>query len=476
MTVIDFVALTRRNWAALLLAILLGAAAMAAVSAFTPTTYEARSAGFVAAGQGVVSGSDDAIGRANSYIALISSTPVLDKIRQNPDLDVSRQSLVGRLSASVIPGSTLIEVHASASSPAAAVALANGALSALAAVIDDLETEASPTHAASIRVVPLENAEPPSRPASPNWLQNLVAGAIAGLVLGYAVVLLRRALDVRVRPADDLSALAGAGLLGRIPRLGRRRGGRGITGVDVLALESIRQVRTGLRFSSVDHAVTSIAVTSANQSEGKSTISAALATSIAEAGQPTLLIDADLRRPSVAMMLGVDSAVGLSEVLSGQVAITDAIKGTDHPGLMVLPSGRIPPNPSEMLGSESLRSLVTDLRRDYFVVVDVPPLLPVTDAALVSVVVDGVVFVTAAGRTRKPEIEASRRILEQVNARVLGVVLNMVSARDSDGGYGYYRASRSYYTRQPDLTKAKGRRRAPSRWAATGRSPKGETA
>ena len=466
MTVIDFVTLTRRSWATLLLAVVLGTGVMAAVSALTPPTYESRSAGFVAAGQGVVSGSDDAVGRANSYIPLISSKPVLDRIRKDPDLQVGGQSLAGRLNASVVAGSTLIEVRASAATPAAAKALADGALEALAAVIDDLETKGSSTQAPSIRVVPLETAEQPTRPTSPNWALNLALGAAAGLVLGYLVAVLRRALDVRVRPSDDIAALVGAGLLGKVPKLGRRRGGtRGITSVDVLAQESIRQVRTGLRFSSVDRVVQSIAVTSANQSEGKSTISSALAKAMAESGQPTLIIDGDLRRPSVTTMLGVDGSVGLSEVLSGQVAVADAIKGTDHSDLFVLPSGRIPPNPSEMLGSEALRSLVTELSRDYFVIVDVPPLLPVTDAALVAVVVDGIVFVTAAGRTRKPEVEASRRILDQVNARVLGVVMNLVSTREGEGGYYYYRASRSYYTRQPDLTKPKGRRRAPSRWA-----------
>jgi capsular exopolysaccharide synthesis family protein len=462
-TVIDFVTLTRRSWRTLLVAVVLGLAVMAGLSATTTPTYEAQSAGFIAGGNnGVIAGSDEAVARANAYIPLISSQPVLDKIRHNPKVDSGGQPLAGRLSAAVVPGSTLIQVYASAASPAAAVALSNGALEALAAVIDDIETKGSPGNAPSIRVVPLENAGEPTFPSSPNWKRNLVTGAAAGLVAGYLWVFLRRALDVRLRADDDVNQLIGTGLLGRVPKLGKRRGGsRGIAPMDVLAQEAIRQVRTGLRFSSVDQEVQSIAVTSANQSEGKSTISAALAKAMAESGRPTLLVDGDLRRPSVTSMLGIDSAVGLSEVLSSQVAVADAIQGTSWPGLFALPSGRIPPNPSEMLGSETMRGLVKELSRDYCVIVDAPPLLPVTDAALISVIVDGVVLIAASGRTRKPELQAARRILEQVNARVLGVVLNLVSPREGESGY-YYRKSRSYYTRQPDLTKPKGRRRAPS--------------
>ncbi len=463
MTVIDFVTLTRRSWRALLVAVVLGIAAMAGVCATTPPTYQAQSTGFIAPDHtGVIAGSEDATARANSYLPLISSRPVLDKIRANQKVDSGGQALAGRLSAALVPGSTLIEVSASASTPAAAVALSNGALEALAAVIDDIESKGSGSSGTTIRVVPLENAGEPTSPSSPNWKRNLLAGAAAGMVAGYLWVFLRRALDVRLRSDDDVNLLVGSGLLGRVPKLGKRRGSsRGITSTDVLAQEAIRQVRTGLRFSSVDREVQSIAVTSANQSEGKSTISAGLAKAMAESGQPTLLVDGDLRRPSVTSMLGIDSTVGLSEVLSSQVAVTEAIQGTDWPGLFALPSGRIPPNPSEMLGSDAMRALVKELSRDYCVIVDAPPLLPVTDAALISVVVDGVVLVAASGRTRKPELQAARRILDQVNSRVLGVVMNLVSPREGEGGY-YYRKSRSYYTRQPDLTKPKGRRRAPS--------------
>lgn len=145
-------------------------------------------------------------------------------------------------------------------------------------------------------------------------------------------------------------------------------------------------------------------------------------------------------------MVGVDGTIGLSEVLSGQVQIEDALHTTDVAGLFVLPAGRIPPNPSEMVGSQALQSLVTSLSQRYFVVIDTPPVLPVTDAALLSLAVDGTILLAAAGRTHKEDLALARHMLDQVHARVLGTVLNNVSARDVGEGYEYQRNSVYYVT------------------------------
>lgn len=453
MTVVDFIVLTRRSWRVLLVCILVGLAGAAAYVWVTPKVYESSSAGFVvdADATDAVTGGQAAITRAQSYLPLISSAPVYAKIQDDPELNPDGGALAGRLTASLAEGSTLIEVTASASTPESAVALANGALDALAEVITQIETEASATNAPGIKVVPLENAVAPSRPSSPNVMLAFVIGGVAGLVVGYAIVFLRRALDIRVRTADTLSELFGVGILGRISKASK--GERpGIHGSDPRAAESFRALRTGLRFSSVDDEISSVMVTSANQAEGKTTISTSLARVFAEPDRRTIIVDADLRRPAVAKVMGVDGSVGLSEVLSHQVPLADAIRATSTPGLFVLPAGKIPPNPSEMLGSASLKALIAELTKDYFVIVDVPPLLPVTDASIVATVVDGVVFVAAAGLTRRPEVTASRRLLEQVHARVLGTVLNMVTSRDGDAGYYYYYRREHYYYETPNAT------------------------
>ncbi|PPH73227.1 MULTISPECIES: polysaccharide biosynthesis tyrosine autokinase [unclassified Rathayibacter] len=462
MTVVDLIAFIRRNWRTLVVAVLVGALAMAAFSFLTPKVYESSSAGFViAASDGssadAISGSQTAVTRANAYLPLISSSAVSERIEADPEANPGGEALSGRLTARVAPGSTLIEVTAAAGTAQNAAALANGALAALAAVITDIETQSTADRTPQITVVPLENAEPPAAPTSPDWVRNILLGALGGLVLGFGLAFLRRALDIRVRTVDDLTELFGVGVLGRIPKAGRpgRTGGR--RGTDALTAEAFRSLRTGLRFSSVDEETRSVVITSANQAEGKSTIAAGLARVTAESGQRTLLVDADLRRPSVARMLDIDGAIGLSEVLSHQIPADDAIRPTGTAGLYALPAGHIPPNPSEMLGSEAMRALVARLSKDYFVVIDAPPVLPVTDASIVATVVDGVVFVVASNQTRRPEVVAARRIVQQVRARVLGTVLNMVTARDGDTGYYYYDRKNAYYAEPQPAT---GRKRA----------------
>lgn len=449
MTIADFLTLTRRSWRLLLVTVLLGLLGGAAYGYLAPRTYQSTSAGFVtSSGANVFGGTEALTNLATSYLPLISSQPVLEKIATTAG--VSPSSLAGQLSATLPAGSTLIQVTAASSDPKTAQTLANGALDALAAVIADVQTKAGVAASSRMTVIPMQNAVVPSAPSSPNVKLALGVGGVAGLVLGYLIVFLRRALDVRVRTGKELSKLAGTGLLGRIPKYRSKK--RRDT-VVAMAGESLRQIRAGLRFASVDSQVRSIVVTSANQSEGKSTTAASLAGVLAEAGQKVLLIDGDLRRPTVARTFKIDGTVGLSEVLSGQISLADVLHPTISENLVILPAGGIPPNPSEMLGSGAMKGLLETLSREYFIIVDAPPLLPVADAALLSAEVDGVVLVAASGRTRKIEVTEARAQLAQAKARVLGTVLNMVPLRDAADGYTYYRQYRSYYTKASKRSK-----------------------
>jgi capsular exopolysaccharide synthesis family protein len=442
MTVLELITLTRRGWRLLLIAMVVGVIISAGYVLVAPKSYASSSNGFIATdGSAVIAGSDQATQLVSSYLPLITSAQVYERIAKSEGASTS--DLSGALSATLVSGSTMIQVTATASTPEAAAHLANGALNALADVISKVERAAG-SGGSSLKVVPLGNAEVPSEPSSPRWKIVIPLGALAGIVVGYAILLMRGAIDVRVRASTDMNELIGAGVLGRVPRLGARRKGQR-TELETLADESFRQIRTSLRFASVDAEVRTIAVTSANQSEGKSTTAARLAQVLAATGQRVLLIDADLRRPAVARMFEVDGSVGLSEVLSGQVPLTDAIRQTKNQNLLVLPAGGIPPNPSEMLGANALRKLLDELRGECIIIVDTPPVLPVTDALLVGSVTDGVVFVVAVGQTRKAEVAAARKLLEPARVRLLGAVMNKVQISDSDGGYQYYRYS--YYSR-----------------------------
>jgi capsular exopolysaccharide synthesis family protein len=203
-------------------------------------------------------------------------------------------------------------------------------------------------------------------------------------------------------------------------------------------------VRTNLQFVDVDHPIKLIVVTSSIAAEGKSTTATNLAVVFAETGSRVLLIEADLRRPRVSDYLGLERAVGLTNVLAGQVSIDEVLQRWGTDGLTVLPCGSIPPNPSELLGSQNMVDLLTGLRQRFdTIIIDTPPLLPVTDAAVASVLADGVVVVVRYGRTNRAQLAAAVRSLESVDARVLGCVLNMQPAKQAEGrgrydGYGYY--------------------------------------
>lgn len=448
MTVADFLILTRRGWRTLVVCVLVGLVVAGGWFAIAPRTYVASASGFIATGGSqALSGTEAAVLRAKSYLPLITSTAVIDRINKDPKANPGGAPLDGRLEASVANGSSMIVVNATASNPDDALALANGALTALAAVIGDIEAKTNPSEAPQMIVVPLQNASKPTTPTSPDPKLIFPAGAAAGLVLGYLIVFVRRALDVRVRHGEEAAEALGTGVLGFVPKLpGRSKGTRLIGGDDVLAMEAVRQIRTSLRFSSVDREIHSFVVTSANPSEGKSTITAAVARAFAESGQPTVVIDADLRRPALSEALGAHREVGLSEVLSGQVRAADALRTTETDRLFLLPSGRRPPNPAEMVGSKAFQHLVANLAEDHLVIVDAPPVLPVTDAALAATGTDGVVFVIAARRTKRPELAASRQILERVRVPFLGLVLNMTTAGDGDTNhYSYY--TKKYYDR-----------------------------
>lgn len=453
MTVLDFLRITRKNWIILIAGVVLGALVMFGYTQLQPRVYSANSAGFVVSGgeaglAEALSGSDIAGNKARSFVPLITSRAVFEEIAANPDLDLDGQSLDGRLSAYVPEGSALLQVSATASTPEGAAALADGALEAVATVVKNLgaqlggDVSVDPaTPDTSITVVPLENAVAPTQPISPDLRGNVFLGAIVGLIVAYVFVFLRRVLDVRIRTAAELSeAAGGVGTLGRIPKSDHLAGSaRGKREEDPRAAEAFRRLRTNLRFSSIDEPVDSVVVTSANASEGKSTVAIMLAKVIAQSGQPTVLIDADLRRPSVAGVVGVDGSIGLSESLSGQVPIEDALRATDIPGLLVLPAGHIPPNPSEMVGSQAMKSLISSLSAKYFVVIDAPPVLPVTDTALLSVAVDGTILLATVGKTHKEDVVLARHMLEQVHSRLLGTVLNKVPAREAGEGNEYER-------------------------------------
>lgn len=202
--------------------------------------------------------------------------------------------------------------------------------------------------------------------------------------------------------------------------------------------EAYRSIRTNIDFSSLDHNIQVIMSTSATPGEGKSTTICNLAVVYAQSDKKVVLIDADLRKPTMHHTFQLSNRIGLSSLLSRQADMTSVVQETTIPNLSVITSGPIPPNPSEMVASGRMSALIEELRDQYdIILIDTPPMLAVTDAQIISTKSDGVVLVLDSGRVKKDMALKVQEQLNQVNAKILGVVLNNVKKKQG-AGYYYY--------------------------------------
>ena len=446
--------LARRNWLVLVVSLLLGIAAGAGISYMQPELYSATSRGWVVAGgsdniNSAVVGAEFAGDRAEVYLPLVQSRAVAAQVAEEVGIN-SLGSVAGSLEGSIV-NSVIFQITARASSPELARDMADAAIRATSLEANRLETmtvSGNSTGQTVIRIVPVEQAVTPRTPISPDWTRNLALGAGVGLLLGFGLVVLRHSLDRRVRESSQVQAITGTSALGVVPISKDLAANTSLARDMGAAAEAMRQMRTNLRFVSVDQPPRSIVITSANAGEGKSTIAIHLASMLAASGQPTLLIDADLRRPRLAQHFDVDGTVGLTQVIAGAVDLADVLIPTTQDNLDLLPAGRIPPNPSEIVGSGRMQTLLQTLSKTYFVVIDAPPLLPVTDAGLLTLAADGAVLVIRTGRTRTEQIALCAENLDKVGGRMIGFVMNLVPRKDMGTvvyGYGYGGHTSQYY-------------------------------
>ncbi len=204
-----------------------------------------------------------------------------------------------------------------------------------------------------------------------------------------------------------------------------------------VSAEAYRTLRTNIEFSSIDKKLKVITITSSAPAEGKTTVAANIAISFAENGKKTLLLDSDLRRPTIHKRFKLPNSVGFVNIIVGNASKEDAIQKNIVRNLDILTSGIIPPNPSELIGSNKNKNLLESLKEEYDVIIlDSPPLLAVTDAQILTTISDGTIIVVKHGSTKKDELERSKELLEKVQGNILGVVLNDVPLDDET--YQYY--------------------------------------
>ena len=320
----------------------------------------------------------------------------------------------------------------------------------------------------NIRVVDV--AHIPAVPAKPNVPGNIALGFLLGLSSGVALAFLQETLDTTVVNLEEVSAITALPALGTIPMQvagnSRRRLTSGATGeapevsgpITYLrpkseVAESYRALRTSILLSSFGAPPKVILITSALPQEGKTTVSSNSAMVLAQKGGRVLLVDADMRRPGVSKALGIKSTRGLSTVLSGVDNVEDAmVPFPQLPNLQILPAGPVPPNPVELLGSVIMRSYIARWRNEFdHIIIDTPPCLSVTDSVVLSVEADRVILVARSGTTPKAALRRASELLLQVNARVMGVVLNAFNVHSGDGYYSYYGGKySSRYYQQPE--------------------------
>jgi capsular exopolysaccharide synthesis family protein len=272
----------------------------------------------------------------------------------------------------------------------------------------------------------MDRAKPPKGPFTPNSRRDWLTALLFGMVAAIALTLGVEALDDTVKTPDEVTRRFGLTLLGLVPAVSGRRVPLLTGKMPQPFSESFRALRTALVFTSGAESTRTIVVTSSQPLEGKTTTACNLASALALGGARVLLIDADLRRPSLHTALEVSNEAGLSHVLAGLTELGAAIRPTDQPNLSVITAGTAPANPSELLASNGMKTLLAGLEDFDWVIIDTPPVLPVTDAVVLAQAVWGVVFVIGAESTRRPEVERALDLLRGSGRRLIGAVLNRV--------------------------------------------------
>lgn len=448
----NYVDAVRKKWRWVVLGLVIGVA-IGAFAAFGPTSkYSATSHVFVSTQSGasasdLAQGSTFAQDEITSLAAVVTSNSVLGQVASEYKYPGGASGLAANVVVTVPTGSVVLEITAKATSAVVAAELSNS----IAGRFENLAPTLFPQNSgqASVKATTIQRAEVPSAPSYPKKKLSFALGGVAGLLVGLAIALLLGLFDTRMKSVDEVEALSPEfPVIAAVPVRRGRKPGRdtGAAFSDGMAdwheVEAYRLLRTNLRYLDVDNPVRRILVTSALPGEGKTTTSINLAAALAEPNRSVVLVDADLRRPSISQYLGLGDADGVAEAVSSNAEnfeeyLTKYALGAAE--ISVLAGSVVPPNAYDIVGSASFDHLMNQLSEKFdFVVVDSPPLTQVSDAAVIAPKVDGVLMVVGAGIARQSEVLAAITQLGRVHARLLGFVMNRVQLTRAYRSYGYY--------------------------------------
>ena len=440
----DYIRVIRKRWRIIVAVMLLVLAGAALATSLSPKVYQADTRLFVStAGSSdstaLLSGSSFTQQRVKSYADVITTPNVLDPVIKTLQLKTTAAKLGDQITATVPLDTVLIEVAVTNPDPRVAADVADAVGKQFIKTVAELESVTKPT-SSPVKVTVVSTPTVPTVPISPKPTRNLALGVVLGLLLGLGVALLRDLLDTSIKNEKDCSIVTDAPVIGSIAFDPGASKNPLIVQVDPHSAraEAFRTLRTNLQFVDAAHHPRSIVFTSSVPGEGKTTTTANLAITMAASGARICVLEADLRRPRLLEYMGLDGSLGLTNVLIGQAELGDVIQQFADSSVYVVGAGSVPPNPSELLGSTAMIETLHELESRFdIVIIDSPPLLPVTDAAVLSTIVGGTVLVVGVGRVDRDHLGRSLQSLEAVKGRVLGLVLNMIPIKGTDAYYSY---------------------------------------
>lgn len=433
----DYFVILQRRWRVWGSGVVLGMLAAVTFSALAPVMYTATATSFVTVPDGEDSGQGDmfqgsqfVVQRVKSYASLSASPDVLKPVIADLGLEMTTSELRRAITVSSPPETALLEIAVTDPSSSRSAAIANAVSVEMGRIIEGLETPRG-TDNATVRVTLTQPANPPVKPSSPRTLLNVLLATMGGLALGFVAALVRHHRDRRIKSAEPIHVLTGMSPLGST-LYEKDAAKRPLVALDSrsVSAERFRSIRTALKFASVDHGLRHFVVSSPLAGVGKTTVACNLAISWAQTGASVCLVEADLRRPSVARLLGLDGSVGLTDVLLDEAKLDEVLIPWHHNSLTVLSAGSLPPDPAALLGSSAMQDLVSTLREQFDVVIyDSPPLLSVTDAAVLSEALDGMVLVVRWGQTSRDDLGTTIDMIRRDRLHLLGTILSGVRTR-----------------------------------------------
>ncbi|MEV7398346.1 polysaccharide biosynthesis tyrosine autokinase [Aeromicrobium sp. NPDC092404] len=376
--------------------------------------------------------------RIASYADLATDPTVLQKVIDRLGLKMTREELAGEISADVVPQTLILQITAKAETPQLAQQIAAAESEEIVDLVKEIEKPADTNLSAAIVARVTGKASFNASPVAPNVMLDIIVGILLSTFIGVAGAVLRDLLDTTVKTRQDVEHATGNAVMATLPfdpsvrkdPLSRDDSGS--------LSEAFKVLRTNLQFANLDASRQMIVVSSALPDEGKTLVATNLAVSMAKSGRSVLLIDADMRNPNVADLLGLENSVGVITALIGRSTLEHAIQEHSS-GVHFLGTGPRPPNPAEVLDTQAMRDLLAHARALYdVVIIDAPPLLPVADTAILMTEVDGALLLARYGSTGREQLRLAVSRVEAVGGRLFGTVLNRTPRRASTDGYGYY--------------------------------------